>query len=79
MLVTTSGQPLTREQQIADEDAKTLRAYKKILMKYGYREELWCKTCEEQDDAHGCRAYVTDSKIEILCRHRRLFFRGATY
>lgn len=79
MLVTAAGQPLTRERQIADADARVLRAYKKILAKYGYREALWCQTCEDDGDGPGCRAYVTDQRIEIQCRHRRLFFRGSTY
>ena len=79
MLVTPSGQPLTRESQIADEDARLLRQYKKILAKYGYKEALWCKTCEDEGDGAGVRAYVTDSTIEVQCRHRRRFFKGATY
>lgn len=79
MLVTASGQPLTRESQMAHEDARLLRAYKKILLKYGYKEALWCRTCEDAQEMAGCNATVTDAKIEIQCRHRRRFFSGATY
>ena len=78
MILASSGIPVTREQQIADADAQTLRSYKAILAKYGYLEELWCQTCEDEGDHGGCRAYVTDSRIAIECRHRRLWFRGST-
>jgi hypothetical protein len=77
-VLTASGQPLTREALIADEDAKTLRAYKAILFKYGYKESLWCQTCEDEADHAGCRAYVTAQQIAIECRHRRLYFVGST-
>ena len=77
MILTASGIPVTREQQIADEDAQTLRAYKKILAKYGYQEALWCQTCENEEDNPGCRAYVTENRIAIECRHRRLYFTGS--
>jgi hypothetical protein len=78
MIYAPNGAPLTREQQIAEIDARTLRAYKQILAKYGYVEELWCDTCDESGDAPGCRARVMPNEIRIECRHRRLYYLGST-
>ena len=78
MILAANGATITREQQLADEDARVLRAYKQILAKYGYVEELWCQTCTDDGDHGGCRAFVTDTRIGIECRHRRLYFRGST-
>lgn len=80
MILTATGQPVRQEPQrrLTDAEAAMLRAYKKILQRYGYKEALWCQTCEDDGDSAGCRAYVTDSTIEILCRHRKLYFRGSS-
>lgn len=77
-LPTQTVTPSMSEVRLTDADARTLRAYKKILAKYGYREKLWCQTCEENEDSPGCRGSVFDSRIVIECHHRRLWFRGST-
>ena len=78
MILTATGQPLTREQLLAEADARTFRAYKKILEKYGYAESLWCRTCDEDADHAGCRAQVLTRSIAIECRHRRVYYTGST-
>ena len=81
MLVTPTGDPLVRDRLLTDAEAATLRAYKRILAKYGYREQLWCQICDADDvefTPSGCRAYVTGTQIAILCRHLRRFYSGST-
>ena len=60
------------------DEAKLLRAYKRILEDFGWVEGLDCQTCHAEGSAAGCRAFVTDTRIAIICRHRTLQFIGQT-
>ena len=75
-----TGEPATIPTVIlSQEDADLLRKYKKFLAKQGLREALYCNQCWDGSREDGCKAYVTDSQIGILCRCRMRFFQGQTY
>ena len=60
------------------EDARLLRKYKKLLLKYGLKETLYCDACWERNLSHGCEAHVTDHEILIRCRCQLRHFVGQT-
>lgn len=60
-------------------EATLLRAYKKLLKKYHLKEALYCQDCFEGDLSDGCRAFVTDEQIGILCRCKMRVFQGQTH
>lgn len=62
-----------------DADALMLRQYKKLLMKYGLKESLWCQMCAALEQPEGLRASVMDDKIDIECRCTVRRHRGQTF
>ncbi len=64
---------------LTQEAAALLRLYKKFLEAHRLREALYCQECWDGQNPDGCEAYVTDHQILIRCRHRILFYQGATY
>ena len=83
----TDGTILTADGSVANkptlllstEDARILRAYKKFLMAHNLREALYCNECFSGNLSDGMRAHTTDGQIMWECRHRMLFFQGASY
>lgn len=65
-------------EMFTDDEAKALRAYKKILLKYGLREELRCNSCFEGKRNDGLQAYVTADRIVFRCRCRMRSYIGGT-
>ena len=63
---------------ISHEDAKLLRAYKKWLLRNGYREALYCNQCYSANRSDGLEAYVTDERMLFKCRCRAQYYQGAT-
>jgi hypothetical protein len=64
---------------ISDADATLLREYKKFLLRQGLREALYCQHCWSGERHDGCKAYVTDAEIAIVCRCRNRFHRGQSF
>ena len=60
------------------DEAKLLRAYREFLLRYALTETLDCRTCWSNGDPSGCRAFVTPTRIAVICRHRTLQFVGQT-
>lgn len=60
-------------------EAQLLRSYKKLLEKYHLREALYCNDCWGGDlTSDGCRAFVSEQQIGILCRCKMRVFQGST-
>ena len=59
-------------------EAALLRAYGSFLRLHGWLEALRCQNCDDVGYRNGCKAVVTDSAIDIQCRHRHLLYRGST-
>lgn len=59
-------------------DADLLRRYKRLLLKYGLIESLWCVPCEHEGREPGLRASVMDDKIDFECRCTVRRYRGQT-
>jgi len=65
---------------LSDEQARILREYKKkILLPLGLREALFCQTCGNATPEDGCKAFVTDSQIGIICRCTQRLYLGQTF
>ena len=64
--------------RLSVDDAKLLRAYREILLAYRWIETLDCRTCWSNGQPSGCRAFVTQQRVAIICRHRTLQFVGET-
>ena len=73
------GEKVVPTTLLSTEDAELLRKYKKFLAKQGLREALYCQSCWNGEREDGCKAFVTDGQIGILCRCRNRFFHGMTY
>lgn len=71
--------PVMREKILAQGDAELLRKYKKFLIKYGLKEALYCQKCSVAGRDEGLRAFVTDSRIGMICRCTARHYNGATY
>jgi len=80
-IVAPDGTPVTLPTRLLTADeAKVIRAYKKIKLKYGFREENHCNACSEsRDRSDGMRGFTTDEKVLYECRCRLLYFDGASY
>ena len=79
-LVTPDGEVAIKANvPISFDDANLLRSYKKLLMRLGLREALYCQSCWNSSQHDGCRAHVTDTSILIECRCKTRFFQGASY
>lgn len=80
-ILAPNGEPATlRAVQMDAEAARIMREYKKkVLLKYGLREALYCNSCFEQNRSDGCEAHVADSGIMIRCRCSVRNFMGPTY
>lgn len=66
--------------RLSDDEARVFREYKKLKLKYGFREYNRCNTCFESDDRpDGMKGHVTDSEIVLECRCRVLLYRGQSY
>ena len=75
-----TGSPVAVPTTILDaDDARLLRAYKKLLLKYGLREALYCNACWNHKFSDGTEAHVTDNEIVIRCRCSLRFYQGPTY
>lgn len=81
MILGADGKSATfRQRQLSQHDAELLREYrKKFLVPYGYKERLWCQTCETSELNPGVRAFVTENKIGITCRCTTRHYSGMTY
>jgi hypothetical protein len=65
--------------QFTPKEAQLLRDYQKLLRKYHLREALYCNDCWGGDmGSDGCRAFVTETQIGILCRCKMRVFQGST-
>jgi hypothetical protein len=75
-----NGEPTSRPTRLlTSEEAALLRLYKKFLHTHGLREATFCNTCFSGNLSDGMRVHVTDHQIVMECRHRLLFYQGATY
>ena len=80
LIVTPDGEMAEKPTLILDsKEADLLRRYKKLLLKYGLREALYCNTCFEGNLADGMRAFVTDSQILLDCRCTTRFYQGQSF
>ena len=76
-LIDSNGVVLNRPAiTLSAEDARLLREYKKFLQKQGLKEALYCSHCWTGEREDGCKAFVTDSQIGIICRCRIRFHQG---
>lgn len=65
---------------LTEEQARILRLYKKqVLAPLGLREALFCNHCGNTTLEDGCKAFVTDSEIGIICRCTQRIFFGQTF
>lgn len=75
-----NGQPTTLPTEILSlDEVRMLREYKKFLRKHQLREALFCQSCFQGDLHDGMEAYVTDGEVMMKCRHRMIYFKGASY
>jgi hypothetical protein len=65
--------------QLSKDDAELLRSYKRFLQRLGLREALYCNHCWSGDREDGCKAFVTDSQIAVICRCRMRVHLGQTF
>lgn len=80
MILGADGQPaILPLLELALEDVKLLREYKKFLQRLGLREALYCNACFEGELGDGCEAHVTDGDVMIKCRCRLRFYKGQTF
>lgn len=80
LIVGPDGNPISVPTIVLDsEDARLLRLYKKLLLKYGLREALFCNDCWNGSRHDGLEAHVTDTSIVMRCRCKLRFFQGPTY
>lgn len=80
LILGPDGQPATVPTVLLDaEDVRVLRAYKKVLMKLGLREALYCQDCWNHQLADGLEAHVTDSQVIFRCRCKLRFYSGQSY
>jgi len=68
-----------REHCLLPSTALLLRRYKRFMEAHALKEKLYCNKCAEDGRAEGCKAVVTDGKIEIQCRCTRRYYRGQSY
>ncbi len=79
-IIDPQGNVATRPTTVlSPREATLLRQYKKFLEKHHLREALYCNDCFEGNLADGCKAFVTDGQIGILCRCKMRVFQGATH
>ena len=79
-LVAPDGTVLNRPTVvISPEDATLLRAYKKLLARYNLREALYCNECWSGDREDGCKAFVQDGQIGIICRCKQRIHMGQSF
>lgn len=80
VILDANGQPATFPTVLLTaEDAALLRLYKKFLHTHGLREAVYCNTCYQGTQHDGMEAHVTDGEVFFRCRHRLLYYRGASY
>jgi len=60
------------------DEARAFREYRKILVKYGLKEALFCNDCWEGGLSDGCQSYVTSGQILVKCRCKLRFHQGYT-
>jgi hypothetical protein len=80
-IVGPNGELLARPTRLlTDDEARVIRAYKKIKLKYGFSEENHCHACgSSRDRSDGMRGFTTDQQIMFECRCRMLFYEGQSY
>lgn len=65
---------------LTDAQAKLLREYKKqILIPLGLKEALFCESCGHGSLEDGCKSFVTNEQIGIICRCTMRVFKGQTF
>jgi len=80
LIVGPDGNPLSVPTVVLDHtDAALLRQYKKLLLKLGLREALYCNDCWNQQVHDGLEAHVTDSQIVFRCRCKLRFYQGQSF
>jgi hypothetical protein len=74
---TTTSVPVVK---LTDEQAALMREYKKkILSPLGLREALFCNSCGHATMEDGCKAFVTDSQIGVICRCTQRLYLGQSF
>lgn len=61
---------------ITPSDAFMLRRWDTLCRAYGFREALWCLTCEDEGNASGIRPDVGPTHYALLCRCQRRIHTG---
>ena len=80
LIVGPDGIPLSVPTDVLDhKDAALLRQYKKLLLKLGLREALFCNDCWDMKTHDGLEAYVTDSQIVLRCRCKLRYYQGSSF
>lgn len=65
---------------LSDEQATLLREYKKkVLLPLGLREALFCNSCGNATLEDGCKSFVTNDQIGIICRCTQRLYLGQTF
>lgn len=64
---------------LSKDEAELLRKYKKFLAAHNLKEALYCGNCWDGMRDDGCKAFVTDAQIGILCRCHNRFYQGSTF
>jgi hypothetical protein len=84
----TSGGTITENGETRDiktvmlssEQALLMREYrKKVLMPLGLQEAVFCAECERASREDGCKSFVTDSQIGIICRCTQRLYLGQSF
>ena len=76
---TTAAAAIQKEVLFTQAEAELLRAYKKLLLRHGLREALYCNQCWDHDLQDGCKAFVRDDRILIQCRCTTRAYAGQTF
>lgn len=79
-IVGPDGEPLAIQTvMFTTDEARILREYKKLLMRYALREAVFCQHCWNHHLSDGLDAFVTDQAIVWKCRCTQRVFNGPTY
>lgn len=67
------------DDSISYEEARILRGFDKALSMHGLLAAYYCHDCDQNGVHNGMRVALTDSSIDMQCRHRILRHRGQSY
>lgn len=80
VILDADGQPTSLPTVLLTaEEAALLRLYKKFLHSHGIRDASYCNSCFEGNLSDGMEVHVTDGEVLFRCRHRLLYYKGASY